>query len=97
MNDTPPLLLADWVAGWSVGWLACWLVVVSEGFLKESYRNPYEIQPDESLRNPIRFVQMGDSQLALPPWLPPWPGWGGSFIFIFQNVLIICAMFWGSL
>ena len=33
------------MAGWSVGWLARWLVAVSEGYLKESYTNPYEIQP----------------------------------------------------
>ena len=41
----PPILLAGWVAGWSVGWLARWLVAVSKGVLKESYTNPYEIQP----------------------------------------------------
>ena len=49
----------------------------------------------------MRFVQMGDSQLALPPWLPPWPGWGGSFVFLIFLILliflIIRAMFWGSL
>ena len=33
------------MAGWSVGWLARWLVAVSKGILKESYTNPYEIQP----------------------------------------------------
>ena len=66
-NETPPPIL---LAGWSVGWLARWLVAVSKGILKESYTNPYEIQPAshasqpggcgeilyESLRNPMRFV-----------------------------------------
>ena len=43
--------LAGWVAGWSVGWLARWLVAVSKGILKESYTNPYEIQP--ASRQPV--------------------------------------------
>ena len=105
IQTNPPTPLSSWPAGWlagrSAGWLAGWL-----RFLKESLRNPIRIlmkssQPYESVRNPIRFVQIADSQLALPPWLPHSPGWGGVvFIFnflIFLIFLIIRAMFWGSL
>ena len=50
------------MAGWSVGWLARWLVAVSKGILKESYTNPYEVQPAIRIRKESYTIRT-DSRL----------------------------------
>ena len=93
------------MAGWSVGWLARWLVAVSKGILKESYTNPYEVQPAIRIRKESYTIRT-DSRLptGLASLAASLAGVGGVvcifdflILLIFYIVLIIRAMFWGSL
>ena len=92
-NKQPsPILLAGWLAGWSVGWLARWLVGVSKGILKESYTNPYEVQPAIRIRKESYTIRT-DSRLptGLASLAASLAGvGGGSFLFL---IFLIFSIF----
>ena len=66
------------------------LVAVSKGILKESYTNPYEVQPAIRIRKESYTIRT-DSRLptGLASLAASLAGVGGGFVFIFNFLIFL--------